>query len=326
MVTSSNDIRTNSDKSSIYEDRGWNKSDPIPDHIYDIHQSLVEEGIIIHPEIINCSKQFIRKLEPDLPNPDKPRRIKRCHYVNLCPICANLLEQYVEKQMNPYRQVLLDNGGKNILMTFKLRHNQKSSFKHLQKVLKDSIKKLKDDDIWKRKLFPSKYRFYVKTEYEISWSEDNGYHPHCHLQIGTTNPMPIDEMQSLIAPAWKRVVTTVTPTKFFIPNLSNGVDVSESLSGKHSRDKDPYGMDALKKMQKKSSKDMKEKFKKIDTKSTVPEKRVKGSFSLLQMQSDLKDIFIPVLKEIYRNPVKRFRRIFFNVNPNHPLFSKISPN
>ena len=72
--------------------------------------------------------------------------------------------------------------------------------------------------------------------------------------------MPIDEMQSLIAPAWKRVVTTVTPTKFFIPNLSNGVDVSESLSGKHSRDKDPYGMDALKKMQKKSKKEMKEKL------------------------------------------------------------------
>ena len=324
MVASSNDIRTNSDKSSIYEDRGWNKSDPIPDHIYDIHQSLVEEGIIIHPEIINCSKQFIRKLEPDLPNPDKPRRIKRCHYVNHCPICNNLSEQYVEKGMNPYRQMLLDNGGKNILMTFKLRHNQKSSLKHLQKVLKDSIKKLKDDNIWKRTLFPSKYRLYVKTEYEISWSEENGFHPHCHLQIGTTNPMPIDEMKSIIAHAWKRVVTTVSPTKYFIPNLSNGVDVSDTPSGKHSKDKDPFGMDNLKRLHKKSYKEMKEKFKKINTKSTAPEKRIKGSYSLLQMQSDLKDIFIPVLKEIYRSSVKRFRRIFFNVNAKHPLFSNIS--
>ena len=323
MIARSNDIRTNSDKSSIYEDRGWNKSDPIPDHIYDIHQSLVEEGIIIHPEIINCSKQFIRKLEPDLPNPDKPRRIKRCHYVNLCPICNNLLEQYVEMKMNPSRQVLLDNGGKNILMTFKLRHNQKSSLKHLQKVLKDSIKKLKDDNIWKRTLFPSKYRLYVKTEYEISWSEENGFHPHCHLQIGTTNPMPIDEMKSIIATAWKQIVSRVSPTKYFIPNLSNGVDVSESLSGKHSIDKDPYGMDKLKRLHKKSHKEMKEKFKKLNTAGT---ERIKGSFSLLQMQSDLKDIFIPVLKEIYRTTVKRFRRIFFNVNTHHTLISKISSN
>ena len=95
MVASSNDIRTNSDTSSIYEQRGWKRSDPIPPHIYDIHRSLVEEGIITNPPIINCSKQFIRKLEPDRPNPDKPRRIKRCHYVNHCPICNNLLEQYV---------------------------------------------------------------------------------------------------------------------------------------------------------------------------------------------------------------------------------------
>ena len=136
--------------------------------------------------------------------------------------------------------------------------------------------------------------------------------------------MPTDEMKSLIAPVWKRIVSKVSPNKYFIPNLTNGVDATESKSGGHSDDKDPYGMDALKKMQKKSNKDMKEKFKKIDTKSTAPEKRVKGSFSLLQMQSDLKDIFIPVLKEIYRSVVKRFRKIFFKINPKHPLFSNIS--
>lgn len=218
-------------------------------------------------------------------------------------------------------EVLLDNGGKNILMTFKLRHNQKSSLKHLQMVLKSSIKKLKDDNVWKRKLFPSKYRLYVKTEYEISWSEENGFHPHCHLQIGTTNPMPIDEIKSIIATAWKRIVTRVSPNKFFIPNLSNGVDVSDTPSGKHSKDKDPYGMDKLKRMHKKSHKEMKEKFKKFNTAGT---ERIKGSFSLLQMQSNLKDIFIPVLKEIYRTTVKRFRRIFFKINPKHPLFSNIS--
>jgi hypothetical protein len=135
--------------------------------------------------------------------------------------------------------------------------------------------------------------------------------------------MSTDEMKSLIANAWKRIVTIVSPNKYFIPNLSNGVDVKESLSGKHSKDKDPYGMDALKKMQKKSYKEMKEKFKDIKT-DTTPLKRIEGSFSLLQMQSNLNDIFIPVLKEIHKTTVKRFRRIFFNVNAKHPLFSNIS--
>ena len=141
MVASSNDIRTNSDKMDTQS------TDPIPPHIYDIHQSLVEEEVITHPEIIKCSKEWIRKLEPDLPNPDKPRRIKRCHYVNHCPICNHLREQEVDWKMNPHRQVLLDNSGKNVLMTFNLRHNNKSSLQHLQLVLKDSINKLKDDNI-----------------------------------------------------------------------------------------------------------------------------------------------------------------------------------
>ena len=201
-------IRTNSERLSIYNQRGWKRSDPIPEHIYDIRKSLVENHIITHTEIIKCSIEFISKIERDLPNPNRPRRLKRCHYVNRCPICNHLRTLYVEKEMTPYRQVLLDNGGKNILMTFKLRHKNDSLLK-LQNVLKESIKKLKDDNIWKNKLFPSKYRLYVKTEFEISWSSHNGFHPHCHLQIGTTNPMESEEIKSLVSPVWKKIVTDV---------------------------------------------------------------------------------------------------------------------
>ena len=220
--------------------------------------------------------------------------------------------------MNPCRQVLLDNGGKNILMTFKLRHNQKSSLKHLQMVLKSSIKKLKDDNIWKRTLFPSKYRFYVKTEYEISWSEENGYAPHCHLQIGTTNPMQPDEIQTILSKEWRRIVSKVTPYKNFIPSYEKGVDVSENPSGEHSKDKDPYGLDAIKELHKKSSRTMKERFRKKD------------SFSQFQMQSHVAEKttsftqFISVLKEIYITTLKRFRSLFFNPNPHHPLFSQVT--
>ena len=302
-------------------------TDPIPQHIYDIHQSLVEEGIIVRPEIIKCSKEWINKLEKDLPNPFKSKRLMRCHYVNHCPICNHLREQEVDWKMNPYRQVLLDNGGKNVLMTFNLRHNNKSSLQHLQSVLKDSINKLKDDNIYKRKLFPSRYRLYVKTEYEISWSEDNGFHPHCHLQIGTTNPMPTDEMKSLIAPAWKKIVTKVSPNKYFIPNLTNGVDATESKSGGHSDDKDPYedAMKRLHRLHKKSVKEMKEKFKDIKFDTAPESRRKEGSYSLMQMQSNLNDIFIPVLKEIYKKTIRSFRRVFFNLNSHHSLFRKTTP-
>ena len=65
-------------------------SDPIPPYIYSIHQSLIQQNIITHPEIITCSQQWINKLEKDIPNPSKSNRMKRCHYVNHCPICNHL--------------------------------------------------------------------------------------------------------------------------------------------------------------------------------------------------------------------------------------------
>jgi|TARA_B110000914_G_C15434308_1_gene432999 hypothetical protein len=139
----------------------------------------------------------------------------------------------------------------------------------------------------------------VKTELEISWSEDNGFHPHAHLQIGTTNLMPTEEIKSLIAPAWKRIVTNVTSNKHYIPNLTNGVNVRESVSGNIQKTKKIE--DAMKSLNKKSNKDMKDKFKKIDMGDTP---RIKISYSQFEMNSNLDDTFIPLVKEIYKNPQK----------------------
>ena len=184
------DIRTLPDTQS---------SDPIPDHIHSIHQSLIQQNIITHPEIITCSQQWIKKEEKDIPNPSKSKRVKRCHYVNHCPICNYLRKQKIHAEMNPYRQVLLDNGGKNLLLTFTLRHFKSHLLMTLQEVLSESIKKLKESRPYSKQLFPSEHRLYTLTEYEISWSEENGYAPHCHLQIGTTNPMPPDEIQTILS-------------------------------------------------------------------------------------------------------------------------------
>ena len=304
------DIRTNSDTPT---------SDPIPPHIYSIHQSLIQQNIITHPEIITCSQQWIKKEEKDIPNPSKSKRVKRCHYVNHCPICNHLRKQQVHAEMTPYRQVMLDNGGKNLLLTFTLRHFKTHLLITLQEVLSESIGLLRTSRTFSKKLFPSKHRLYTLTEYEISWSEEFGFAPHCHLQIGTTNPMPPDEIQTILSMEWRRIVSKVTPYKNFIPSYEKGVDVSENPSGEHSKDKDPYGLDAIKELQKKSNRTMKERFRKKD------------SYSQIQMQSHVAEKttsftqFISVLKEIYITTVKRFQPLFFKPNPQHPLFSQVTP-
>ena len=303
------DIRTNSDTHS---------SNTIPDHIYSIHQSLIEQNIITRTEVINCSKYWINKLEKDIPNPYKSQRLMRCHYVNHCPICNYFRKQRVHAQMTPYRQVILDNGGKNILLTFTLRHIKSHLLVSLQEVLNESINKLKESRPYSKQLFPSKYRLYTLTEFEISWSEEFGFAPHYHLQIGTTNPIPSDEIQPILSKEWRRIVGKVTTNKNFIPSYAKGVDVSDNPSGEHSKDKDPYGLDVIKGLRRKSKEMINERFRK------------KNSYSHMQMQSYVTENttsfpqFIYVLKEIYTNTLKRFHSLIFNPNRFNPLFSQVT--
>jgi len=156
--------KTGTTACDVYKRRRWKRSDPVPEYIYNIHLSLVEKGIINNPEIIKCSKEFIRKLEPDLLKPTKPRRLKRCHYVNRCPICNFLRKEYVQKKSSPFRQRLLDNGGRNLLITFTLRNHKTHRLVNSQKILVSSIKKLKESLSFSNQLFPSKHRLYIVTE------------------------------------------------------------------------------------------------------------------------------------------------------------------
>ena len=129
--------------------------------------------------------------------------------------------------------------------------------------------------------------------------------------------MPLDEIQSSLAEEWRRIVAKVSPTKNVIPCYKKGVDVSDKPSGEHSKDKDPFEMESLKKLQRKSKRMFKERFRK------------ENSFSLIQMQSMISEDtsesseFLSVLKTIYKKTMKRFRSFFLKLNRRHPLFSQV---
>ena len=78
----------------------------------------------------------------------------------------------------------------------------------------------------------------------------------------------------------------------------------------------------MKKLNKKSNKEMKDKFKKINMDDTP---RIKSYYSLFEVYSILDDTFIQLVKEIYKKTLRRAHRIILNVNTNHPLFYKFTP-
>ena len=161
----------------------------VPTHIHQIHQSLIHHNIITHPRVINCSS-FYWKQEKDLPFPNRPKLINRCGNVHLCPICSYLQDRKIFARVKPMSNLLQQHDGDVHLITFTLRHNRSHTLQQLSEVLNKSVKEIKTSYPFK-KFYGSKDRLFSLSKYEVSWSEDYGYHPHCHIQIGTTNPTPL---------------------------------------------------------------------------------------------------------------------------------------
>ena len=181
----------------------------VPTHIHQIHQSLIHHNIITHPRVINCSS-FYWKQEKDLPFPNRPKLINRCGNVHLCPICSYLQDRKIFARVKPMSNLLQQHDGDVHLITFTLRHNRSHTLQQLSEVLNKSVKEIKTSYPFKI-FYGSKDRLFSLSKYEVSWSEDYGYHPHCHIQIGTTNPTPMKLIESELKSKWIEIVTKHSP-------------------------------------------------------------------------------------------------------------------
>ena len=188
----------------------------VPTHIHQIHKSLIHHNIITHPRVINCSS-FYWKQEKDLPFPDRHKLINRCGNVHLCPICSYLQDRKIFARVKPMSNLLQQHDGDVHLITLTLRHNRSHTLQQLSEVLNKSVKEIKTSYPFK-KFYGSKDRLFSLSKYEVSWSEDYGYHPHCHIQIGTTNPTPMKLIESELKSKWIEIVTKHAPDRTMIPS------------------------------------------------------------------------------------------------------------
>ena len=298
-------------------------SDPIPPHIHNIHQSLIHHNIITHPRVINCSSHYWKQ-EKYLPFPDKPKQLNRCNRPNLCPICSHLRNQSIHTELKPYRDVLLDNGGTVHLLTFTLRHHKSHPLPVLNQVLTNSIKQIRQSYSFK-KFYSSQHRLFTLTQYEISWSEESSFHPHCHLHIGTTNPNPTNEIQNIISPEWRKTVAKNTSNRNLIPSLKQGINITANPSLVHSLDKKHEELIQETKRQTetrfaKRKSYSKEKLESIlvsyDNPSSTSTSSPKETSFIAEVVSHLKNI--------YTNIINRFHS-FKSINTCHPLFPKVTP-
>ena len=281
----------------------------VPTHIHQIHQSLIHHNIITHPRVINCSS-FYWKQEKDLPFPDRHKLINRCGNVHLCPICSYLQDRKIFARVKPMSNLLQRNDGDVHLITFTLRHNRSHTLQQLSEVLNKSVKEIKTSYPFK-KFYGSKDRLFSLSKYEVSWSEDYGYHPHCHIQIGTTNPTPLKLIESELKSKWIEIVTKHSPDRTMIPSEEFCCHLVSNPSIEHSLDK----IDDFFRGKKSINKEGLQKIITDDIQSTVDEPPLVVEPTLFQR-------ILAVLKTIYNNLLNRYR-MRLDVNKKHVLYQPI---
>ena len=281
----------------------------VPTHIHQIHQSLIHHNIITHPRVINCSS-FYWKQEKDLPFPNRPKLINRCGNVHLCPICSYLQDRKIFARVKPMSNLLQQHDGDIHLITFTLRHNRSHTLQQLSEVLNKSVKEIKTSYPFKI-FYGSKDRLFSLSKYEVSWSEDYGYHPHCHIQIGTTNPTPMKLIESELKSKWIEIVTKHSPDRTMIPSEEFCCHLVSNPSIEHSLDK----IDDFFRGKKSINKEGLQKIITDDIQSTVDEPPLVVEPTLFQR-------ILAVLKTIYNNLLNRYR-MRLDVNKKHVLYQPI---
>ena len=281
----------------------------VPTHIHQIPQSLIHYNIITHPRVINCSS-FYWKQEKDLPFPDRHKLINRCGNVHLCPICSYLQDRKIFARVKPMSNLLQQHDGDIHLITFTLRHNRSHTLQQLSEVLNKSVKEIKTSYPFKI-FYGSKDRLFSLSKYEVSWSEDYGYHPHCHIQIGTTNPTPMKVIESELKSKWIEIVTKHAPDRTMIPSEEFCCHLVSNPSIEHSLDK----IDDFFRGKKSINKEGLQKIITDDIQSTVDEPPLVVEPTLFQR-------ILAVLKTIYNNLLNRYR-MRLDVNKKHVLYQPI---
>ena len=312
----------------------------IPPHIYRLHNALIKEEIITDSRVKKCSKEEIT-IESDFKqNRRYARRIKRCNLVHSCPICSYIQDRKIYKRVKPFNDILIAGDGTNHLLTFTLRHKRDKKYipyDDLTKVLYESVKEIKHSRPY-RNYYGKENLFYSLTQYEDGASLRNGLHPHCHINIGTTNNASKEEIESRMQPEWVKIVSRKTKDKRMIPSLKIGCVIETGLPNPFYPNRKSLNELTLEEMVKESCKKMKEIFGR-----KIIEQRQMEQIVMIKKQSTAEGIDFPIdenifqrivsfLKRIFSHCTKRWKtsvipyRTYFQVNKNHHLYKEYELN
>lgn len=126
-----------------------------------------------------------------------------CGSVWLCPICASKISERRRVELEQAIESCLANGGAVYLATYTIAHKRYDSLSTLLQSFLTARKRMRQG----RAAQKLRQRFNILgtvSVREVTWSQENGWHPHCHELVFCAAEIDITEYEEVARERWRK--------------------------------------------------------------------------------------------------------------------------
>ena len=147
--------------------------------------------------------------------------LQRCYSVWNCPICSMTITEGRRTELKKGLSNWIDLGGHAYLVTFTNSHHKGDDLGQLLQGQKKAFKKFWEKTKVVKMLKCLGYQGRIVAT-EVTWGQDNGWHPHYHMIFFFDHEIDAKGLQSYLALEWK---DACIKAGLKAPDLIHGVDV-----------------------------------------------------------------------------------------------------
>lgn len=154
-----------------------------------------------------------------------------CGSVWVCPVCGAKITETRREELT--RAIVQNPELTPILITLTFQHKRETPLVQSLQVLTDAFRKLRSGAPWKR--LTERYGLVASvTSLEVTWGNENGFHPHKHLLAFSTLPRNQVKSEELKASVTSRWVNILERMGYYASDLYGvSVEVGDEKAGNY---------------------------------------------------------------------------------------------
>lgn len=190
---------------------------------------IVEKKFIRPPRPATCSWSIGRTVTIEKKNDVAfYGDIQHCSSIWACPVCASTIRKQRAREITTAVEAHQKNGGEIAFLTLTLRHHREDSLEKTLDAVMEGWRNLMRGRRWRDLKKTFNIVGYIRA-IEVTYSQENGWHPHAHILLffGKNSPLTTENLKILESDIftwwekWCEEKTGRTPTR------EHGIDVQK---------------------------------------------------------------------------------------------------